>query len=198
MPVTLAATNAPRIPETRRAGRLGRLSPSPPECQAGLFGKSRDKNTFALFSDTHVAADAALKHSNVNMADNLAACVRDLAAWPVKPATVIVNGDLAFESGQPGDYATFGKLIEPVRALAPIHLSIGNHDERENFWHAFPHDATKLKSVPQKQAVVFSSDRANWFLLIRWMSPTPRPARPAPRSLTGWHANWICARTNRP
>ena len=115
----------------------------PPKCHAGLFGKSRDKHTFAFFSDTHIAADATLKHSNVNMADNLAACVRELAAWPVKPATVIVNGDLAFESGQPGDYAMFGKLIEPVRALAPIHLSLGNHDERENFWQAFPHDVMK-------------------------------------------------------
>ena len=121
MPVTLPQLT--RREFLKRAALAGAAFALAPQCQAGLFGKSRDKNTFALFSDTHVAADAALKHSNVNMADNLAACVRDLAAWPVKPATVIVNGDLAFESGQPGDYATFGKLIEPVRALAPIHLS---------------------------------------------------------------------------
>jgi metallophosphoesterase superfamily enzyme len=112
---------------------LGLVELAPPKSYAGLFGKSRDKHTFAFFSDTHIAADVALKHSDVNMADNLADCVRELAAWPVKPATVIVNGDLAFQSGLPGDYATFGNLFEPVRTLAPVHLTLGNHDEREHF-----------------------------------------------------------------
>ena len=149
----------------KRAALAGAAVALAPQAHAGLFGKSRDKHTFAFFSDPHIAADATLKNSGVNMADNLAACVRELAAWPVKPATVIVNGDLAFKSGRPEDYATFGTLIEPVRALAPIHLSLGNHDERENFWKAFSHDATKLKSVPQKQAAIFPSDFANWFLL---------------------------------
>ena len=167
MPVTLPQlTRREFLKRAALAGvGMGLVELAPPKSHAGLFGKSRDKNTFAFFSDTHIAADATLKHSNVNMADNLAACVRELAAWPVKPATVIVNGDLAFESGLPEDYATFGKWIEPVRALAPIHLSLGNHDERENFWKAFPHDATRQSSTLHRQATVFVSDRANWFLL---------------------------------
>ena len=166
MPVTLPQlTRREFLKRAALAGAGMDSSPSRPESHAGLFGKSRDKHTFAFFSDSHIAADAALKHSNVNMADNLAACVRELAAWPVNPATVIVNGDLAFASGQPGDYGMFGKLIEPVRALAPIHLSLGNHDERENFWQAFPRDVTKQGSRLHRQATVFASDRANWFLL---------------------------------
>jgi predicted phosphodiesterase len=149
----------------KRAALAGAAVALAPQTYAGLFGKPRDKHIFAFLSDPHIAADAAVKNSGVNMADNLAACVRELAAWPVKPATVIINGDLAFKFGLPEDYATFGKLIEPVRALAPVRLTLGNHDERENFWRAFPNDTAKLKSVPQKQAAVFSSDRANWFLL---------------------------------
>jgi 3',5'-cyclic-AMP phosphodiesterase len=149
----------------KRAALAGAAVAFAPQVHAGLFGKSRDKNTFAFFSDMHIAADPTQINLGANMADQLAASVRELAAWPVKPAAVIVNGDLAFQKGQPDDYATFGKLIEPVRALAPIHLSLGNHDERENFWTAFPHDARKLKSIPQKQLSIFSSDRANWFLL---------------------------------
>lgn len=149
----------------KRTALTGATLALAPQSHAGLFGKARDKNTFAFFSDAHVAADATLKHSGVNMAENLAACVRELAAWPVNPATVIVNGDLAFKSGLIEDYATVGKLIEPVRALAPVYLSLGNHDGRENFWQAFPHDAQKIKSVPQKQATVFSSDGANWFMV---------------------------------
>ncbi|HEX7570066.1 MAG TPA: metallophosphoesterase [Verrucomicrobiae bacterium] len=167
MPVTLPQlTRREFLKRAALAGvGLGLVELVPPNSYAGLFGKTRDKHTFAFFSDTHVAADITLKNNNINMANNLAACVRELAAWPVKPAAVIVNGDLAFKNGQPEDYATFGKLMEPVRALAPLHLSLGNHDEREHFWSAFPHDAAKLKSVPQKQATVFTSERANWFLL---------------------------------
>jgi hypothetical protein len=149
----------------KRAALAGAAVAFVPSGHAGLFGKARDKNTFVFFSDCHIAADVSLKQSDVNMADNLAACLREFAAWPVKPAAVIVNGDLAFKAGLAGDYATFGKLIEPVRALAPMYLTLGNHDERENFWTAFPHDALELKSVPQKQVAIFSSDRANWFLL---------------------------------
>jgi len=58
---------------------------SPSEKLRRAVRQIADKNTFAFFSDTHIAADATLKHSNVNMADNLAACVRELAAWPVRP-----------------------------------------------------------------------------------------------------------------
>ena len=70
-----------------------------------------------------------------------------------------------FADGLPADYAAFGTLIHPLRALAPIHLSLGNHDGRGNFWRAFPHDAARVASVPEKQAVFLSTRHANWFLL---------------------------------
>ena len=149
----------------KRAALAGAAVALAPQTHASIFGKARDKNTFAFLSDNHVAADAAFTHSEVNMADNLAACVRQIADWPMKPASVIVNGDLAFQAGLAGDYATFGKIIAPIRAVAPVHLSLGNHDERENFWKAFPHDAKKQKAVPQKQATIFSSKLVNWFML---------------------------------
>lgn len=163
MPIYLP--QLPRRQFLKRAALAGAAMAIAPQVHAGIFGKSRDKHTLAFFSDTHIAADATLKHSDVNMTDNLAACVRELAAWPVKPAAIIVNGDLAFQLGLPADYAQFGKLIEPVRAIAPLHLSLGNHDVRENFWKAFPHDATEQSSTLQRQATVFSTADANWFLL---------------------------------
>ncbi len=176
---------------------LGLVEFVPPKSHAGLFGKARDQHTFAFFSDSHIAADAALRQGDVNMAGNFAACVRELAAWPVKPAAVIVNGDLAFKFGLPGDYATFGKLIEPVRALAPVHLSLGNHDQRDNFWQAFPGDATPVKSVPQKQAAVFASDRANWFLLDSLDATNQTPGDLGAAQL-GWLARELAARPEKP
>ncbi|MGA2854607.1 MAG: metallophosphoesterase, partial [Verrucomicrobiota bacterium] len=110
---------------------------------------------------------------------------------------VIVNGDLAFKSGLPEDYATFGKLIEPVRTLAPIYLLPGNHDERENFWQAFPHDATRLKSVPQKQAAIIASDRANWFLLDSLDKTNSTPGELGAAQLD-WLARELAARQDKP
>jgi predicted MPP superfamily phosphohydrolase len=163
MPITLPQLS--RREFLKRAALAGAATALAPSSYAGLFGKSRDKHTFAFFSDTHIAADAATVQRGVNMADNLAACVRELTMWRVKPAAVIVNGDLAMKAGLPDDYATFGKLLEPVRALAPVHLNLGNHDQREHFWKALPQDAADTKSVPQKQTATIESDRANWFLL---------------------------------
>jgi Icc protein len=181
----------------KRAALAGAAVALAPQAHAGWFGKSRDKHTCAFFSDTHIAADATLKHSNVNMADNLAACVRELAAWPARPAAVIVNGDLAFQSGRPDDYATFGKLFEPVRALAPVHLTLGNHDERENFWRAFPRDATEQSSKLHRQATVFASDRANWFLLDSLDVSDTAPGEYGTAQLD-WLAHELAARPDKP
>jgi Icc protein len=169
MPITFPQLS--RRAFLKHAALAGAAAGLAPSSYAALFGTSRDKHTFFFLSDAHIAADAATVSRNVNMANNLTACVSELAGWPptaarpVRPAAIIFNGDLAYSLGLTEEYATFGKLFTPVRALAPVHFTLGNHDERENFWHAFPRDATKLKSVPQKQAAVFSSDRANWFLL---------------------------------
>lgn len=195
MPVTLPQLS--RRDFLKRAALAGAAAALAPSSYAGLFGKSRDQHTFAFFSDTHVAADAAMVSRNVNMADNLAACVRELAAWPVKPAALIINGDLALKDGQPGDYKTFGKLIEPVRALADVHLSLGNHDQRENFWQAFPHDATPPKAVPQKQCTVFSSSRANWFLLDSLEATNKTPGDLGAEQFL-WLSQELTARPDKP
>ncbi len=163
MPFTLPQLS--RREFLRRAALAGAVAAASPSAYAGLFGKSRDKHTVVFFSDPHIAADPRTVFRDVNMADNLSAVVKELLAWPDKPEAVIVNGDLAKTVGLAGDYATFGKLFEPVRALAPVHLTVGNHDERAHFWRAFPQDAKKLKSVPEKQVAVFPTARAHWFLL---------------------------------
>ena len=164
MPITLPQLS--RRAFLKRAALAGSAAALlPRQTYAGLFGKSPDRQTYALFSDTHIAADPKAVHGDVNMTDNFSTCVRELADWPVRPDAIIVNGDLAFTDGKPEDYATFGHLVHPLRALAPVHLSLGNHDHREHFWRAFPRDATRLESVPHRQVSVLASDHANWLLL---------------------------------
>jgi hypothetical protein len=195
MPVTLPQLS--RRAFLKRAAFAGTVAALAPQSYAGLFGKSRDKHTFAFFSDTHIAADAKSIRGGVNMADNLAACGRELVAWPVKPAAIIVNGDLALNSGKPEDYETFGKLIYPLRTLAPIHLSLGNHDERENFWQTFPEDTARLSSVPNKQAAGFIAERANWFLLDS-LDVTARTPGQLGTAQLDWLAEELGTRKDKP
>jgi 3',5'-cyclic-AMP phosphodiesterase len=195
MPLTLPPLS--RREFLKRAALAGAAVALAPSSHAALFGKARDAHTFAFFSDAHIAADAATTHLNCNMAAQFTAAVNELAAWPEKPAAVIVNGDLAFLDGQPADYAAFGKIIQPLRSLAPLHLTLGNHDQRKNFWNAFPHDTEKEKSVPQKQTGRFGADHANWFLLDSLATTNSAPGELGAAQLD-WLARELSFHNRRP
>ena len=77
MPVTLPQLS--RREFLKRAALAGAAAALAPASHAGLFGKTRDRHTFAFFSDPHIAADATLIHSDVNMADSFTACTQALA-----------------------------------------------------------------------------------------------------------------------
>lgn len=144
------------------AGAAAALAPS---AWAGPAAKARDPHTFAFFSDTHIAANPNKRFLGVNMSDHIAECIQQVVDWPVNPAAVMVNGDLAFLMGKPEDYSTFSHAIAPLRALAPLHLSFGNHDDRGHFWSAFPADAAAQKDTLHRQAAVLPAERVNWFQL---------------------------------
>lgn len=136
-----------------------------PAVDAADPAKPVDKNTFIFFSDTHISAEPRTIAYDVNMTDNLTATVKDVLAWPVRPALVLINGDLAFNEGKPGDYTNFGDLIAAVRTVAPVRLALGNHDHRDHFRHAFPQDAAPDDIDGHRQVAFFTSEHANWFQL---------------------------------
>lgn len=181
----------------KRAALAGAAAAFGPSLFAELAAKPRDPDTFFFLSDAHIAAEAATSAHGVNMTDHLTAAVRDVLAGPVAPAAIFINGDLAFKQGLPGDYAAFGKLIEPLRALAPLYLTLGNHDQRESFWQAFPLDAARSEAVPQKQVAILSGARANWFLLDSLDVTGAFPGQLGPAQLE-WLKREIDARPDQP
>lgn len=125
-----------------------------------------DPHAWALLSDTHIAADRTKVARDVNPAQQLAAIVSEVLTWERRPAGGLINGDLAFNTGELADYAVFADLVKPLRAAGiPLHLGMGNHDHRARFRAALQADAGGPPLVEDRHISVVPAERANWFIL---------------------------------
>ena len=128
--------------------------------------KRTDPNSWALLADTHLAADRGLVARGINMTDHFTSVSRELLALPKRPAGVFITGDCAYNSGQTGDYRQVADLLEPIRgAQMPVHLALGNHDNRERFWDALPKEKAAPRPLADRQVALLRTPRANWFVL---------------------------------
>ena len=123
-------------------------------CVADRKSVRFDQNRIALLADTHISDDPSRsypgtkwpgtpvkedEHEWVNMADSLAQSVREITALKPRPSNLIINGDCALSRGTKGEYQEFLRLIKPIReAGITVHITIGNHDNRENLWGLLP------------------------------------------------------------
>ena len=138
----------------------------------------RDRNSVALLSDIHIAADPLKIERHVNMTNNLTTVTEEVLAWPQPPRMAFINGDLAFNAGEKADYATVMGLVRPLReAGVPIHLGMGNHDNRENFWKVLGSDKSVQPRLPGRQASIVRTENANWFLLDSLIQTLTTPGR---------------------
>ncbi|MEO6810567.1 MAG: metallophosphoesterase [Isosphaeraceae bacterium] len=89
---------------------------------------------YAWMSDVHLATDPKVKVHGQVMADNLRAVIDDVLGADDPPRGLVINGDLAYRDGQPSDYRTLLNAVEPLRhGGIPLHLALGNHDDRDHF-----------------------------------------------------------------
>jgi 3',5'-cyclic AMP phosphodiesterase CpdA len=132
----------------------------------GFAGAPGRGDTWALLSDTHIAADPALKsRQGINMADHLRRVVVEILAEKDSLAGVIINGDCAYNDGQPGDYTLLLELLNPLQSVGlPIHFTLGNHDDREVFRTALG-EAAATSPVTAKQCSLIETPHANLILL---------------------------------
>ncbi len=161
-------------------------------------GSRADPHCWALLSDSHVAADRTKIAREINLSDRLAAVVTDVLGWPQRPVGALVNGDLALNSGETDDYATFAELILPLRAAGiPLDLALGNHDHRERFWAALHEDKRVSAPIADKQISVVRADRANWFVLDSLDQTLSTPGVLGQAQLD-WLAHALDANTDKP
>jgi 3',5'-cyclic AMP phosphodiesterase CpdA len=128
--------------------------------------KSVDPDSWALLSDTHLAAERSFLCRGINMVEHFEIVSKDLRGLPKRPAGVFLTGDCAYSRGESGDYAVLSELLGPIRqAQMPVHLALGNHDHREHFWAAFQDERTARRPLVDRQVSLLQTPRANWFIL---------------------------------
>jgi 3',5'-cyclic AMP phosphodiesterase CpdA len=133
-----------------------------------VFGAAAatDENFFALLSDTHIAADPKLVARDTNMTDNLRQAVAEIVALEKKPVAALINGDCAYNKGLPEDYKNLAGLVKPLaEAGLPLHLMMGNHDDRQPLYEALAVSQPERPPVESKHVAIVESKHANWFLL---------------------------------
>jgi 3',5'-cyclic-AMP phosphodiesterase len=126
-------------------------------------GARVDPNRIAILNDTHIGG---LHPENSPIPTHL----RETVAWLVgrerHPAAVVINGDLALNDGRAGDYEYFAKLIAPLReAGIPVHLTLGNHDDRDVFYKVLKSEKHADAPVVSRHMSVIPLAKANLFLL---------------------------------
>lgn len=162
MPIHLPAISRKEF--LKRVIMLGGGLAVAPSAFAGT--KRKDTNSWALFADTHIAADVNQKVRETNMAANLKLVVDEVLQLPRRPAGAFVVGDCAWSKGDAGDYATLAGLVDPLCGGGiPIQLALGNHDNRENFWHALESKRKTTRPLADHHVALVESPRVNWFML---------------------------------
>lgn len=151
--------------------------------------KPPEANTFALLADPHIAAQAELEVRGACMSKNLGAVSRDILDRPQRPAATLINGDCAYLAGLPGDYVQLARLLQPLRdAGLPVHLALGNHDDRANLWAGIKESRAGKGVVMDKHVAMIRSAHANWFLL-----DTLEAVNKTPGSLGDEQLQWLTA-----
>lgn len=167
--------------------------------ELGFGGEAvHDPNQFALLSDAHIAANPKAIERGVNMSDNLRRVVAEIGELPVRPAAAFLSGDCAYHLGLKEDYSQVVKLLDPLRKLGfPLHLGMGNHDDRAGFAAAASEYRPQSRPLEGRVVDVIASGRANWFLLDSLLKTDSTPGELGHAQLA-WLAKTLDAHADKP
>lgn len=159
---------------------------------------SSDGDHWALLSDTHLSGDREEVKNEVHLFKNLNQVLTEVLALPNRPSGLLINGDLALLDGQPRDYQLLAEMLNSVTAAdIPVHLSLGNHDQRENFWQAIAGQKATQPAVESRQITVLESPRVNW-LLLDSLASTNVAAGALGEPQRNWLASALDAQPDKP
>ncbi len=187
MPVHLPAPNRRQFLLTAGAGLAA--------CSFDAYGGEGDGDLIYLLNDTHIGE----KHPpDSPVPSHLRMAVNELRGLKHKPACVLINGDLALKDGQPGDYRHFAQLLAPLPDVGvDVHLTLGNHDNREAFYHVLHDQRPQAPPVESRHISLIETRHANFFLLdsLQETMVTPGAVGEKQRS---WLAKTLDAHADKP
>lgn len=179
------------LPISRRQFLAGSAATLATLGQSQLPGAESDPNpdSWALLSDTHLlSADSIGRHYAGNkaamdrramvVADNFNRAARQVSALKEIPAGLILNGDCVHVGGKE-EYALLARKFDLLDTI-PIHVTMGNHDHRDDFASAFRERTTGDDRVllENRHVSVLKSRHANLVLLDSLTMKTPdRPVK---------------------
>jgi len=89
-------------------------------------------------------------------------------------------------------------LLEPIRkGQIPIHLALGNHDNRDRFWESLEEEKAAKRPVEDRQVALLRTPRANWFVLDSLEATLSTPGLLGQEQLD-WLAKSLDANADKP
>lgn len=131
-----------------------------------LAGEPAEAQSWALLSDPHLAADRSLVSRGINMTDHFNHVAGELLQLAAVPEGVLLTGDCAYNTGELADYSLLVDLLKPLRQHGmPVHLALGNHDNRERFWEVFAAEKAANRPLADRQVALLRTGLVNWYVL---------------------------------
>lgn len=156
---------------------------------------------FVLISDIHLPGDRNQAWHHLKPVEAFASVRERIFDLSSRPYGVLVCGDVARTRGEPEDYATAAAEIKPFEEQEiPIHMLMGNHDNRENFLQGLPQQAA-LAAVGtaelKKFVSIWETPLVNWFLLDSQIKPNTSAGHLGEEQRK-WLADALDARPGKP
>lgn len=106
---------------------------------------------FVHLTDIHISVPGKTPLFGLNTAEKLRKAFADIAGLRMKPAFIVISGDLTHD-GDLSDYRFLRSLLDDAEQELgiPIHVALGNHDRREPFREGF------LGETPTAQSYYYS------------------------------------------
>lgn len=123
---------------------------------------------WALLADTHIPTDPDTAARGVNMSDHFRRVGEQLIseARQAPLEGVVINGDCAYLKGLRGDYENLARLLDPLlEAGLPVHLTMGNHDDRGPFYEVLADHQPERPPVDGQHVAILETPLVDWYLL---------------------------------
>jgi Icc protein len=161
-------------PKWVRAQELPEVAPlEMPPSEVPLPACDPECARWALLSDTHIAADPENRYHGFYPYRNLEEVTAQIACD--LPDGLVITGDLARLRGETEAYENLLVLLYSIAAQRPIHLGLGNHDDRDDFFQTFGAGYDDAGAVENKHVTTTETGPVRLIVLdsllnVNWMT----------------------------